>query len=204
MQYVSLRWAMLKTRLIYRPRLRACGKNSAILRPLFWTPECLSIGSEVVAWPGCRIEGIDASGGDDLTAVHIVIGDGVTIQQNCHITAGGQLSIGAGTTVLCDVVITDMDHRYEQLGVRVVDQPISVRETSIGANCFIGAGAKIMAGTRLGAQCVVGANTVVRGEFPSRTVIAGSPARVVKRYDEGEQAWIRVRGVEVDLAHGGV
>ena len=187
LQYLSFRWAGLVMRIAYRWRLRSCGPGSLVLRPLFWTPELVSMGGNVLIWPGCRIEGVtvDAQG----SAPHIRIGDGVTMQQNCHITAGSELRIDEGTTVLSEAMITDMDHRYNQIGVSVIHQPIDIRTTHIGPNCFIGSGAKILAGTVLGAQCVVGANTVVRGTFPPGSVIAGNPARIVKQYDGTARAW---------------
>ena len=123
---------------------------------------------------------------------HIAIEDGVTIQQNCHITAAGNLVIGAGTTILFDVMITDVDHRYEDFGSRIIDQPMDVSPTRIGRNCFIGSGAKILAGTTLGESCVVGANSVVRGAFPAGAVIAGIPGRIVRQYDPVAGRWDRV------------
>lgn len=191
-QYCSFQWARLKTRCIYSWRLRLCGKDAIILRPLFWTPECISIGSGSIIWPGCRIEGIEAFGGAQLTRPHITIGDGVTMQQNCHITAGGDLIIEGGTTILFDVMITDIDHQYEEFGRRVYDQPVNVISTRIGRNCFIGSGARVLAGTTLGESCVVGANSVVRGNFPAGAVIAGIPGRVVKQYDADKGVWSKV------------
>lgn len=123
---------------------------------------------------------------------HISIGDGVTIQQNCHITAGGELIIETGTTILHDAMITDLDHGYEEFGIRVIDQPLELTPTRIGRNCFLGSGAKILAGTVLGEGCVVGANSVVRGTFPAGTVIAGIPGRIVKRYDAAGRHWVKV------------
>lgn len=180
-------WGRLKTRCIYGLRLRRCGRGSIVLKPLFWTPESISIGRNVLIWPGCRIETVDVTS----IAAGIEIGDGVTMQQNCHITAGGALLIGAGTTVLCDALITDVDHHYEQFGRRVIDQPMTVAPTRIGRNCFIGAGARILAGTVLGDSCVVGANAVVRGNYPSGVVIAGVPGRVVRQFDADSREWIR-------------
>jgi acetyltransferase-like isoleucine patch superfamily enzyme len=185
LQYCTLQWGKLKTRYIYSWRLRSCGENSIVLRPLFWTPEVVSIGSNVLIWPGCRIEGIES-------AAHISLGDGVTMQQNCHITAGGNLLIGAGSTILFDVMITDVDHRYEEFGRRIIDQPVDVFSTRIGCNCFIGSGARILAGTTLGESCVVGANTVVRGKFPAGAVIAGIPGRTVKQYDAAVRSWVKM------------
>jgi acetyltransferase-like isoleucine patch superfamily enzyme len=189
LQYASLLAARIKTRTLYRLRLRSCGRRSCVLRPLFWTPEFVSIGADVLVWPGCRIEALEVDG---QPAPHIAFEDGVTMQQNCHITAAATLRIGAGTTILFDVMITDIDHEYDRVGTRVVDQSIKVRTTQIGRNCFIGSGAKILAGTLLGDSCVVGANAVVRGDFPSGAVIAGNPARIVKRYDSAARAWLKL------------
>jgi acetyltransferase-like isoleucine patch superfamily enzyme len=190
-QYCAFLWAKLKTRYFYGWRLRSCGKGSIILRPLFWTPEFVSIGTGVLIWPGCRIEGIDLAARPDTSLPHIEIGDGVTMQQNCHITAGGELVIEAGATILFDVMITDADHQYEDFGRRVYDQPMDIVRTRIGRNCFIGSGAKILAGTILGESCVVGANSVVRGCFPAGAVIAGIPGRIVKQYDSGSRVWLK-------------
>ncbi len=194
-QYCSFQWAKLKTRYIYSWRLRSCGKDAIVLRPLFWTPEYISIGSSALIWPGCRIEGIDSPAGTQTTPPHIGIGDGVTMQQNCHITAGGNLIIEGGTTILFDVMITDLDHRYEEFGRRVYDQPVDVISTRIGRNCFVGSGARILAGTTLGESCVVGANSVVRGSFPAGSVIAGIPGRIVKQYDSVGAVWRKINSV---------
>jgi acetyltransferase-like isoleucine patch superfamily enzyme len=191
-QYCWFLWAKLKTQYLYTWRLRSCGRGSIVVRPLFWTPEVVSIGDSVFIWPGCRIEGIDLAGGPGTSPPHISIGEGVTMQQNCHITAGGNLVIEAGTTILFDVMITDVDHRYEEFGSRIIDQPMDVIPTRIGRNCFVGSGAKILAGTTLGESCVVGANSVVRGDFPAGAVIAGIPGRIVKQYDIVGGVWDRV------------
>ena len=67
-QYCSFQWARLKTRCLYSWRLRSCGKGAIVLRPLFWTPECVAIGSKVIIWPGCRIEGIPSPAGAGASA----------------------------------------------------------------------------------------------------------------------------------------
>ena len=185
LQYMSFRWASVVMALIHRWRLAACGTNNIVMRPLFWMPEYITLGNDVLIWPGCRIEGLE----NEWSSPAIHLGDGVTIQQNCHITAAAALHIEAGTAILADAVITDIDHRYDEIGTSVVLQPIKVIPTYIGRNCFIGAGAKILAGTRLGAHCVVGANAVVRGTFPSGSVIVGIPGRIVKQYDESTKSW---------------
>jgi acetyltransferase-like isoleucine patch superfamily enzyme len=148
----------------------------------------VSLGADVLIWPTCRIEGVEITG---RHPPHIVFGDGVTVQQNFHLTAAGKLLVGSGTTILFDVMITDIDHGYENFGARVIDQPMTVTETCIGPNCFIGSGARILAGTTLGESCIVGANAVVRGRFPEGSVIVGNPGRIAKRYDPALRAWIK-------------
>lgn len=53
-------------------------------------------------------------------------------------------------------------------------------------------GAAIMAGTVLGKQCVVGANAVVKGTYPDYSVIAGVPAKIIKRYNAQSGLWEKV------------
>ena len=89
-------------------------------------------------------------------------------------------------------MIQDVDHGYEEIGIDVLHQELSQKETIIGENCFIGAGAKILAGSKLGKQCVVGANSVIKGNYPDYCVIVGAPGRIVKRYNESEKQWHKV------------
>lgn len=187
LQYISFKWAAVIARSFYRFRLRGLGSNTIVLKPLFWTPEFITLGSDVLIWNGCRIECLES----ENRIPHIIFGDGVTLQQNCHITAAGNLDIGAGTTILYGAMITDIDHCYDAFGIRTADQRIEINETRIGKNCFIGSGAKIFPGTVLGDQCVVGANAVVRGIYGPGSVIVGVPGRVVKQYDAASATWKR-------------
>lgn len=142
------------------------------------------IGKNVRVFPGARIEVIDSNSS-------IVIEDNVAIGQNLHITSGGNLVIGANSTILQNVMITNIDHDYTEINIALLQQKNIIRETSFGEFCFIGYGAVIQAGTILGKQCIVGANSVVRGTFPDYCVIVGAPARIVKRYDEPSKQWRR-------------
>ena len=188
LQWLSFTYLRLKTALLSKRRMRACGHHSIVESLLFWTPEWITLGNGCHIWPGSRIEGISLYGKQHFSP-HIIIGDNVGIQQNCHITAASVLVIGNNVNVLCGAVITDIDHGYDELNINFANQPIRVNETHIGDYCFIGAGAKILAGTKLGPNCIVGANAVVRGSFPPGTMLAGIPARIIKRYDETSKSW---------------
>jgi len=50
---------------------------------------------------------------------------------------------------------------------------------NIGNNVFIGYNSTILMGTNIGDNCIIGANSLVKGNFPDNSVIAGNPARVI-------------------------
>jgi acetyltransferase-like isoleucine patch superfamily enzyme len=181
---------VLKTQLIYRLRFKSIGGWSSFNNKLYMTHSVISLGKKVTIGPHARIEGVSLWNGNQYNP-HIIIEDGVSIQQRCHIAAASELIIGKDSMLSFDVMITDVDHEYSSIGIPIGKQGLVINKTRIGERCFIGAGAKIMAGTILGEQCVVGSNAVVRGKFPAFCVIAGAPARVLKRYDEQSESWQR-------------
>lgn len=62
-------------------------------------------------------------------------------------------------------------------------------ETVIGNDVWIGTQALVLPGVRIGHGAVVGARAVVTRDVPDYAVVAGNPARLVRRrYDEGEAA----------------
>ena len=64
---------------------------------------------------------------------------------------------------------------------------------SIGDNSLIGIGSSVLNGAKIGRDCLVGAHALVteNKEFPDRSLILGSPARVVRELSDEEIAQIR-------------
>lgn len=178
----------LKTVTFYRVLFKRIGSKSFIIRPLFITPEFIFLGDKVKVWHDARIEGIDRYAQKEFDP-ELVIEDGVEIQQRVHITFAGLLKIGANTSILPDVLITDIDHSYRAIETPGGEQDIICKKTSLGKNCSIGAGSKLLAGTILGDNCIVGANSLVKGHYPNGCVLAGSPARIVKQYNYNSLQW---------------
>lgn len=169
--------------LVYKLFFGKFGFPSYIGKPVFiGNFKRIYIGKRVRIFPGARIEviGKDAS---------IVFEENISIGQNLHITSAAELFIGKDTTILESVMITNIDHDYQEIGKPIWEQKLIIKETKIGENCFIGYGVVIQAGTILGKQCIVGANAVVRGIFPDYCVIVGVPAKIVKRYNEKSKTW---------------
>jgi acetyltransferase-like isoleucine patch superfamily enzyme len=91
------------------------------------------------------------------------------------------------------VYITDQNHDYRDITVPISQQSQPERAVVIGDNSWIGHGAVILPGSHIGKHVVIGANSVVTGKIPDYSVAVGSPAKVIRRYQEGS-GWIDVLG----------
>lgn len=112
----------------------------------------------------------------------INIGNNVGIS-GATIYARKGISIGDNTMIGGNAKIIDNDFHPIEVEARNNDDKskIGTREVVIGKNCFIGCNSLILKGTVLGDGCVVGAGAVVSGKFEDNCVIAGNPARVIKK-----------------------
>jgi acetyltransferase-like isoleucine patch superfamily enzyme len=112
----------------------------------------------------------------------ITIGNHVGIS-GATIYARKGISIGDNTLIGGNVKILDNDFHPVDVEARLVDNRslIGTRPIIIGKNCFIGCNSIILKGTVLGDGCVIGAGAVVSGKFEGNSVIAGNPARVIKK-----------------------
>lgn len=114
----------------------------------------------------------------------IIIGNNVGIS-GATIYARQSIKIGDNTLIGGNVKILDNDFHPLEIEARNKDikEKINTRPIIIGKNCFIGCNSLILKGTVLGDGCVVGAGAVVCGEFEKNCVIAGNPARVIKKIE---------------------
>lgn len=126
------------------------------------------------------------------TGAKIRIENGVGIS-GATIYARKEITIGENTAIGGNVKIFDNDfHPIDtEERIRLLADPkggdsdlILTRPVHIGKNCFIGCNAIILKGTELGDNCVVGAGAVVAGKYEDNCVIAGNPARVIRKIDK--------------------
>lgn len=182
MKYIKCFWGIRA--IFYKFFFKEFKFHSYIGKPCFILgSRKVSIKKKVRIFPGLRIE-CHRNG-------EILIEENVSIGQNFHITSAGTLKIGKNTTISGNVLVTNIDHEYREMGIHILEQDLLIKETKIGENSFIGFGAIIQAGTILGKQCIVGSNSVVRGIYPDYSVIVGNPGKIVKKYNTETNEWER-------------
>ncbi len=117
-----------------------------------------------------------------IPGASIEIGDNVGIS-GATIYARSRISIGDHTNIGGNVKILDNDFHPVEVQARLIDDKdkIGTAPVKIGKNCFIGCNVLILKGSEIGDNCVVGAGAVVSGKFEADCMIAGNPARIIKR-----------------------
>ncbi len=170
-------------------RFGSFGAKSHMLKPLrLVKPKYIKIGKDVTIQGLARMECVRQHEGQTYNG-EIIIHDGVSIEQGCHIIAGSKLEIEKNVTISAYVYIADCGHSFKDVTKDYIDQPLVIKPTKILEGAFIGAGAKIMPGVTVGKHSVVGANAVVTKDIPDYTMVAGVPAGIIKKYDFDEGEW---------------
>lgn len=92
------------------------------------------------------------------------------------------VTIGDYAFIAHEVVIADAWLALPDHGKAFPIKSKQVRqEITIGSNAWIGAGAILLGGTRIGEGAVVGAQTVIDFDVPDYAVVAGNPAKIIKK-----------------------
>lgn len=169
----------LKMILWYNFFLIKNGKNNLIIKPILLTPGCLYLHSNIFIRNNARIEGVFNFLNQTFKPI-IEIKTNVNIEQNVHLTCGSSIIIGKNTSIASNVTITDIIHTSHNILKPIKEQQLECKEVEIGENCVIYNNSVILPGTKIGANSIVGANSLVKGIFPPYSIIAGSPAKIIK------------------------
>ncbi len=149
------------------------------------------IGRDTLVGPDVSLSAGMVPGQRMITDPVVRIGDRCMIGRGSHIVGHFSIEIGDDVYTGPYVYVTDQNHGYEDPDEVVHAQWPHDVPVKVGAGSWIGTGVVILPGTTLGRNVVVGAGAVVRGDFPDNSVVAGVPARVVRRYVRGS-GWLDV------------
>jgi acetyltransferase-like isoleucine patch superfamily enzyme len=168
------------------------GSDSSIAFPpgAVFGEEWISIGSGTMIGPHVSLAaGMPGEYFPPESAPLITIGNRCSIGRGSTILGRARIEIGDDVMTGPHVYITDHNHTYDELDVPIGKQWFDHDPVSIGEGSWLGAGAIVLPGARIGRHVTVAGGAVVRGEVPDNAVVAGVPAKVVRRYVEGE-GWV--------------
>jgi acetyltransferase-like isoleucine patch superfamily enzyme len=188
--YLTIAVAKIATVVLYKWRMRYCGSNTIIERPLHFTPKHIIMGNGVYIWKNARIEAVTIYEGQ-IYNPEIIFEDGVSVQQNLHLTCAERISIGKNTAIAANVTITDIHHPYDDISIPIERQKLKVFPVKIGDDCKIYNNVVVLQGITIGNHVTVAANSVVNKSIPDYCVVAGIPARIIKRYNFEQKQWER-------------
>lgn len=167
------------------------GRNSIIVFPAdtIFNERYIHIGEGTMIGAHVTLSAGMVPGQQCVTDPVVRIGDRCLIGKGTGIV--GHLSIEIGNDVWTGqhVYITDQNHGYKDISRPISQQTMPEQPVVIGDGSWIGHGSVVLPGARIGRHVTIGANSVVVGELPDYSVAVGAPARVIRRYVDGE-GWV--------------
>ena len=108
----------------------------------------------------------------------VIIGDHTRI--GLHNTIIGPVTIGSHVNLAQGVVLTALDHNFNDPNHTIDTQGVTTRPIIIDDDVWIGANVTVTSGVSIGAHSVIGAGSVVTHDIPAGSVAAGIPAKVMR------------------------
>jgi acetyltransferase-like isoleucine patch superfamily enzyme len=179
-KFVVRAWEVGRTRLLWGWRLHSLGRRTVLSYSLqVNNPRAVAIGAYVTITSQFILADLCPGKGE---MPKIVIGDGCTILYRFQCNAAQSVRVGRNVLIASNVLITDSDHVVEPGGVPVTkNRKFVTRPVCIEDNCWLGQNAVILKGVTIGHDSIVGANSTVTSDVPPYSVVAGNPARIIKK-----------------------
>ena len=162
--------------------------------------KCMQIGQDFIAGRGLWLEAVtDYAPANQKFSPQLIIGDRVSVGEYVHIGCNHRIVIGDDVLMGSKIYITDHNHgvyrgdNADSPAIPPADRRLTEGESvEIGARCWIGEFVTILPGVTIGEGCIIGSHSTVTHDIPANSIAVGSPARVVKQWDELTGQWQRV------------
>jgi acetyltransferase-like isoleucine patch superfamily enzyme len=166
-------------------RFRWAGARSAIVTVDGRRPVLLTLGSITCGrlFLRCKTVPIEVGAGKGAS---LVLGARVFINTGATIVATHSIALGDDCLIGDFVAIFDSDHHPME-----PSRPTRVAPVRLGANVWVGRSAVILPGVTIGDHAVIAAGSIVTGDVPAKTLVAGVPARPIRTLDipDGWSRW---------------
>ncbi|MGJ7457484.1 acyltransferase [Halomonas sp. RA08-2] len=111
----------------------------------------------------------------------LYLGNQSEINAGCFILAKDRISLGENSTLAYQTTILTSANPNGPHNKLAQFYPKMTAPVSIGHDSWVGARATILPGVSIGSYCVVAAGSVVTKDVPDYTVVAGAPAKLIKK-----------------------
>jgi acetyltransferase-like isoleucine patch superfamily enzyme len=136
----------------------------------------LEIGVQTLLEPGVWI----TMPGD----ARVRIGEGTFLNMGVMVAADQLVEIGDHCMLANGCFVSDVSHRYDDPRKPITWQGFESKgPTTIGDNCWLGANVVVTSGVTIGERCVIGANSVVTKDVEPYSIVAGAPAKLIRKID---------------------
>lgn len=162
--------------------------------------EYMQIGKGFAAGRGLWLEAVTAyaSAGQKFSP-QLILGDHVSVGEYVHIGCNHRIAIGDDVLMGSKIYITDHNHgvyrgeNADSPAIPPADRRLTEGESvEIGARCWIGEFVTILPGVTIGEGSIIGSHSTVTHDIPANSIAVGSPARVVKVWDDEIRKWVRL------------
>jgi len=143
----------------------------AKFRGIFWGFFTKDMGKSVSIFSSCKIA--SPSG--------VTLGNYVTVGSNTVLSGAGGLSIGNYVMIGTNCNILTSQHKFNDTKLPMMMQGVVLGKIVIEDDVWIGANVVVLPDVTIGSGAVVGANSVVNKNVEPRTVVAGVPAKFIKK-----------------------
>lgn len=106
---------------------------------------------------------------------NVKIGRNVVVMDGCLMMAAGGITLEDDVLIAANVQLISNNHDLENRNI------ITCKPVRICRKAWVGAGATILLGVTVGENAVVGAGSVVTHDVAPNTIVAGNPARFIKK-----------------------
>ena len=138
----------------------------------------IQLGNRVTVGKNAIIRPSNIYGG--AIGAGLIVGDHSNIGPGAYIGCSGLITIGSNVMMSPGVSIYAENHNFSDPTLPMKDQGVTVEFVNIEDDCWLASNCIILAGVTVGKGSVVAAGAVVTKDVPPYSVVAGSPAVVIK------------------------